>query len=69
VHKLEVGRVEVSLERLLAVLQTLGLHLAVERGSTEGVIAGQSVSRQYGLVAPDAHTPALSDSSSKKESK
>jgi HTH-type transcriptional regulator / antitoxin HipB len=52
VHNLEVGRVEVSLERLLAVLRTLGLHLLVERGATEHVIAGPSVSRQYGLPAP-----------------
>lgn len=54
VHNLEAGRAEVSLERLLAVLRTLGLHLAVERGTADGVAAGASVARQYGLPVPDA---------------
>lgn len=67
VHNLEAGRVELSLERLLSVLRTLGLHLTLERGSYEGVIAGQSVSRQYGLTASKAHTQALPGDSGQRE--
>lgn len=49
VHNLESGRTGVTLERALVVLETLGLHLVVERGTRSGVIAGADVTRQYGL--------------------
>jgi transcriptional regulator with XRE-family HTH domain len=49
VHNLESGRTQVTLERALAVLETLGLHLVVERGTRSGVVAGGDVARQYGL--------------------
>lgn len=51
VHNVESGRTETSLERLLAILDTLGLHLGVERGGAVGVVASPSLARHYGLVA------------------
>jgi HTH-type transcriptional regulator/antitoxin HipB len=56
VHNLEAGRAEVSLERLLAVLRTLGLHLLVERGAADAVAAGPAVSRRYDLPPPSELT-------------
>jgi HTH-type transcriptional regulator/antitoxin HipB len=52
VHNLEAGRIEIGLERLVAVLQTLGLHLQVERGSRSVVEAGAALTSQYGLDEP-----------------
>jgi transcriptional regulator with XRE-family HTH domain len=59
VHNLESGRTEVALERVLAVLETLGLHLVVERGTRSGVVAGGNVARQYGLDKA-GHRPGAS---------
>jgi hypothetical protein len=53
VHNLEAGRTEVTLERAVAVLETLGLHLVVERGTRPGVVAGEDVARQYGVDDAD----------------
>jgi len=49
VHNLEAGRTEISLERLLAILETLGLHLTLERGPASAVAASETVTRQYDL--------------------
>lgn len=49
VHSVETGRAEVGLDRLLAVLETLGLHLEVVRGARPDVGAGDDVAREYGL--------------------
>jgi len=49
VHNVESGRTETSLERLLAILDTLGLHLALERGGAASVIAAPSLALHYGL--------------------
>lgn len=53
VHNVEAGRTEISLERLLAILETLGLHLALDRGAASVVLASENVTRQYDLPPPD----------------
>ena len=53
VHNLEAGRTEVSLERLLAVLDVLGLHLTLERGASTRVLTSELVTLQYGLGPPE----------------
>lgn len=57
VHNLESGRTEVTLARTLAVLETLGLHLAVERGPRRGVVAGEQLARRYGLDDAEPGAP------------
>jgi HTH-type transcriptional regulator/antitoxin HipB len=57
VHNLEAGHAEVGLERLLAVLQTLGLHLLVERGALPAVAASATLAVQYGLDGPTQAGP------------
>jgi len=57
VHNVEAGRAGMSLERLLAVLDTLGLHLVIERGPADGMVADESVARSYGLRHPHRDTP------------
>lgn len=54
VHNIESGRTATSLERTLAVLDTLGLHLALDRGSASSVVASQSLARHYGLEEPSS---------------
>ncbi|MGL5811489.1 MAG: helix-turn-helix domain-containing protein [Nocardioides sp.] len=49
VYNLEAGRTEVSVGRLVAVLETLGLHLSVDRGASSVVRAGDGLARHYGL--------------------
>jgi len=51
VHNLESGRTETSLERLLTILDTLGLHLGVERGAASGVVASPALAYHYGIAA------------------
>ncbi|WP_291379234.1 helix-turn-helix domain-containing protein [Demequina sp.] len=57
VHHLESGRADTSLKRVIAVLETLGLHLTIERGAAPDVRAGHDVATQFGLEA-DAAPPA-----------
>lgn len=57
VHQLESGRTETSLTRVVAVLETLGLHLTVERGAADAVRVGRELSAQWSL-AQSAHGPA-----------
>lgn len=58
VHNVESGRTETSLERLLAILDTLGLHLGVERGGAAGVVASPSLASHYGIdTAPTGADP------------
>lgn len=54
VHNLEAGRAGTSLERVVAVLDTLGLHLVLERGSADSVVTSASVARHYGLDGPSS---------------
>ena len=53
VHNLEAGRTEVSLERLLAILETLGLHLTLDRGTASGVVTSEAITRRYDLSPPE----------------
>jgi transcriptional regulator with XRE-family HTH domain len=54
VHNLEAGRTEISLERLLAVLATLGLHLSLARGAAPAVAASEAVASLYDLYPTEA---------------
>jgi y4mF family transcriptional regulator len=55
VHAVESGRRSISLDRLLAVLTALGLHLELERGLTdEPVVAGAALAAGYGLTPHDS---------------
>lgn len=56
VHHLESGRSDTSLKRVVAVLETLGLHLTIERGATPEVRAGRDIAAQLNL-APDTAPP------------
>lgn len=61
VHHLESGRSDTSLKRVLAVLETLGLHLTIERGAAPEVGAGSDIATQFNLEAatsPPAGPPA-----------
>jgi HTH-type transcriptional regulator / antitoxin HipB len=49
VHSVESGSSDVGLSRLLAVLDTLGLHLSLERGQA-GLVAGADLSGEYNLA-------------------
>ncbi|GAB2737003.1 hypothetical protein GCM10027273_14740 [Nocardioides pakistanensis] len=50
VHAVESGRRSIGLDRLLAVLTALGLHLELERGlADEPVVAGAALADGYGL--------------------
>ena len=50
VHAVETGKPTVQLDKLLAVLRVLGLHLAVERGQHgDGVTAGAELVALYDL--------------------
>jgi HTH-type transcriptional regulator/antitoxin HipB len=57
VHAIEAGRTEVGLDRLLAVLDTLGLHLQVDRGQQGGVVASSAIVRLYGLDTDGEASP------------
>jgi transcriptional regulator with XRE-family HTH domain len=57
VHHLESGRAGTSLERVVAVLDTLGLHLAIERGGAPQVRAGHDLTRQFQLDDDAADAP------------
>jgi transcriptional regulator with XRE-family HTH domain len=60
VHHLESGRSDTSLKRVVAVLETLGLHLTIERGAAPEVRAGRDIAAQFGLeahTAPQAGPP------------
>ncbi len=57
VHHLESGRADTSLKRVVAVLETLGLHLTIERGAAPDVRVGREIAAQFNLV-PDATPPA-----------
>lgn len=60
VHHLESGRSDTSLKRVVAVLETLGLHLTIERGAAPHVRASRDIAAQFNLapdVAPQAGTP------------
>lgn len=51
VHAVEAGRTSISLDRLLAVLTALGLHLELERGlAEEPIAAGADLAEGYGLT-------------------
>jgi HTH-type transcriptional regulator / antitoxin HipB len=54
VHHLEAGRTQVGLDRLVVVLETLGLHLKVERGASAQVKAGDALRAQFGLDDQDS---------------
>lgn len=65
VHHLESGRSDTSLTRVVAVLETLGLHLTIERGAAAEVRAGRDVATQFKLEAetgpqagPSVETPS-----------
>lgn len=49
VHNVESGRTGTSLERVVAILDTLGLHLSIERGGSESVVAGESLAEHFGV--------------------
>ena len=52
VHAVETGKPTVQLDKLLAVLSVLGLHLEVERGSApDGVVPGSQLRVVYELGA------------------
>jgi transcriptional regulator with XRE-family HTH domain len=57
VHHLESGRGDTSLKRVVAVLETLGLHLTIERGAAPDVRASRELAAQFKL-APDVTPPA-----------
>lgn len=57
VHALESGQATVGLDRLLAVMETLGLHLEVARGVRPGVAAGAELATQYGLEGVEPEDP------------
>lgn len=57
VHHLESGRTGTSLERVIAVLDTLGLHLAVELGGAAQVRVGSDLARQFHLDDHEADAP------------
>ena len=54
VHHLESGRSDTSLKRVVAVLETLGLHLTIERGAAPEVRAGRDIATQFNLEADSA---------------
>lgn len=56
VHHLESGRSDTSLKRVVAVLETLGLHLTIERGAAPEVRPGRELAAQLNL-APDLAPP------------
>lgn len=54
VHALESGKPTVQLDKLLAVLAVLGLHLEVERGHhPRGIAVGPQLGDQYELDTSD----------------
>ena len=42
VHMVEAGKATVRLDKLLAVLRALGLHLELARGAAEGIKTGRA---------------------------
>jgi len=54
VHHLESGRSDTSLKRVVAILETLGLHLTIERGAAPEVRAGRDIATQFNLEADTA---------------
>lgn len=57
IHELENGKRSVQLDKLLSVLDVLGLHLEVERGArAEPLVAGRQLAAIYEL--PDAFVAA-----------
>ncbi len=54
VHHLESGRSDTSLKRVVAVLETLGLHLTIERGAAPEVRPGRDIAAQFNLEADTA---------------
>jgi transcriptional regulator with XRE-family HTH domain len=66
VHNLEAGRTEISLERLLAVLATLGLHLSLERGAAPAVAASEAVASLYHLYPGDGDGDGDGDDADRK---
>jgi len=63
VHNLEAGRTEISLERLLAILDTLGLRLVLDRGAASVVVISNAVAHQYAIDLPDGVGNDTSDES------
>lgn len=54
VHAVESGRTEVGFDRLLTLLDTLGLHVQLERGASSRVDVSTPLAQHYGLqTAPD----------------
>ncbi|UYM04676.1 helix-turn-helix domain-containing protein [Solicola gregarius] len=50
VHAVETGKPTLQLDKLLAVLRVLGLHLALERGQrNDAVTVGPELAGLYGL--------------------
>lgn len=58
VHALEAGGADVGLFRLVTVLETLGLHLTLERGGASDVIAGSELAQHFGLPPAQPGTGA-----------
>lgn len=49
VLNVENGRTEISLSRLISILETLGLHLVLDRGALPTAVASPAVLEQYRL--------------------
>lgn len=61
VHNIEHGLTGTSLERTVAVLDTLGLHLVLERGRGDSVAASTSLAHHYGLNNAEAPDTSAGD--------
>ena len=57
VHNVESGRRGISLERLLVILDTLGLHLTVDRGGASEVLAAEPLASRYGIESVGEASP------------